>query len=672
MKERSLQKQLIERAQKLAQAGYSVIPVHGNNSPAEPKRPAISWRIYQGRIATAAEIERSFNDKVTALGIVCGRVSKLLVIDFDDALRYQRFCRHLPQYADTYTVKTKRGFHLYYRTREKVPSHQFDGGDIKAERSYVVAPPSEIGTHVYRCVRDCAEHGLDKADVEQVLNYFHVNSAAAMGTSRRIGDAKSFDLIGLYRRLSTRIGRNNALYRVASLANEQKKPIADVEHLLLKAHCEMRSRPGHKYETWAERWQEGKRTIGSAYRIGRGREDRQTGVPNTVRERLLKTQGSTVVARLLDILRVAGWETESFFTLKDAVQLGQEFGLNRKSVLQALTGEYSSFDGRHIIGRRYVEYLDIGGLKSRKRGRPVELAFQVPSVARLLSVMNVRRSPSDRIEMKDVRTARAYRLAMHREYIQRMSPRCSLSVLAGRLGLNERTIRRFNRALQVKVTACVGRLRLTGETLARLPKRAWRARKNTTNGFWLESGDGSRMPGWRHLGAKLLRAGEAEAQICIRQGSLYSLGHEPRPGVQYENVSLRQFSRLLVLRGELNSEGGLMRRLGNAMNSARTQASGLRYEKLQLFFDSVEERVAEDKVAETISGYLFARDEAGSEVRRPARRGIAYRMLKEYGNGNVYLALRSSYKDVMLSLAHHALRAGDADQGLDLLARSLA
>ena len=153
MKEESLQKQLMERAKMLAEAGYSVIPVHGNNAPAEPKRPAVSWRNYQHRIATEAEIERSFKDKVTALGIVCGRVSKLLVIDFDDALRYQRFCRHLPHYADTYTVKTKRGFHLYYRTRQKVPSHQFDGGDIKGERSYVVAPPSEIGTHVYRCVR---------------------------------------------------------------------------------------------------------------------------------------------------------------------------------------------------------------------------------------------------------------------------------------------------------------------------------------------------------------------------------------------------------------------------------------------------------------------------------------------------------------------------------------
>lgn len=672
MNENSLQKQLIERAKRLAQAGYSVIPVHGNNAPAEPKRPAVSWRIYQCRLASEAEIERGFINNVTALGIVCGRVSKLLVIDFDDGLRYQRFCRHLPQYADTYTVKTKRGFHLYYRTVEKVPSHQFDGGDIKAERSYVVAPPSVIGDHVYRCARAIAELELDRADVDQILNYFHVNAASVTGARQRINEVKAADFKSLYHRLAARMGRNNALYRVASLANEHNKPIADVERTLLRVHCETPSRPGHKHETWAERWHEGKRTIGSAYRIGRGREDRLSGLPNTVRERLLDAQGSTVTARFLDILNLAGWESESFFTLKDAVKLGQDFGLSRKSVLQALTGDYSSFDGRHIIGRRYVEYLDIGGLKSRKRGRPVELAFQAPSVARLLGVMNVRRSPSDRIGIEDVRSAKAYRVAMHREYIQRLSPKSSLRVLAGRLGLNERTIRRYNRRLQVKVTACVGRLRLTGEALARLPKRGWRARKNTTNGFWLEAGDGSRMPGWRHLGAKLLRAGEAEARICIRQGSVFSLGQEPMPAVQYENVSLRQFSRLLVLRGESAREGGLMRRLGNAMDAARTRASALKYERIQLFFDSVDQRVAEDKVAETISGYLFARDEAGSEVRRPARRGIAYRMLKEHGNGNVYLALRSSYKDVMLSLARHALHAGDADQGLDLLARSLA
>ena len=222
---------------------------------------------------------------------------------------------------------------------------------------------------------------------------------------------------------------------------------------------------------------------------------------------LLKTQGSTVVARLLDILHLAGWEIDRYFTLSEAAKLGEEFGLNRKSVMLALTGENSTFDGRHIISRRYVEYLDIRGLNAGKRGRPVALAFQVPSVVRLLRVMNVSRSPSDRIGVEDVRTAKAYRMAVHREYIERRSPRSSLTVLAGRLGVNERTIRRYNEALQVKVTACVGRLKLTGEALERLPRRGWRARKNTTNGFWLEAGDGSKAAGMAPCWGQALAGG---------------------------------------------------------------------------------------------------------------------------------------------------------------------
>ena len=667
-----LHKKLKDRAKSLARAGYSPIPVHGNNAPMEPKRPALPWRPYQTRIASEAEIEDRFNQQITALGIVCGRISELLVIDFDDTLRYQRFCRHLPQFADTYTVKTKRGFHLYFRTAQKVPSHQFDGGDIKGERSYVVAPPSVIGNFVYQPVKDIGKRQLTKADIDQLLNYFHVNATGHSVIGKTIKDATELDLERLYRRLAPRMGRNNALYRVASIAREAGMNKSDAAKRLLKLHVEARSRPGHKAESFAERWQEGKRTIASAYGKSGRAVTRGDALPNSVRERLLKSQGSTVVARLLDIFLLAGWRPESFFTLGEAIALAERYGLNRKSVMQALTGEYSRFDGRHIITRRYVEYLDIEGLNLEKRGRPVELVFQAPSVARLLSVLNVGRSPGDQLGIEDVRSARSYRMAVHREYIRRLSPRSSLAVLAARLGVNERTIRRYNRALEVQVSACVGRLALTRAALAELPKRGWRAVKNTTNGFWLERDDGSRLPGWRHIGSKLLNAGGGRAHICVRRASIFCLERVRRPAVEFEKLTLRQFSRLLVLRGQRAGAGGVLGRVGELMRKARGRAAALQYEKVQLYFGTVEARIPEDKIAETISGYLFARDSSGAEVRRPARRGIAYRMLKEHGNGNVYLAVRSSYREMMMSLARHALRAGDADHGLELLARAQA
>lgn len=669
MKAIALQKSLIRRAKNLLRAGYSVIPVQGNNSPGEPKKPAVSWRTYQTRLPAESEIERLFDKKVTALGIVCGRISNLLVIDFDDLLRYQRFCRHLPQYSDTYTVKTKRGFHLYFRTKERVPSHQFDGGDIKGEKSYIIAPPSQIGRFTYRCEKNTAEIALEKHDVDRLLNYFHVDSASHHVKGKRIKEGRELDLRSLYERLASRIGRNNALYRAASAAREWELTKEQVEGELLEAHMLAPGRAGHKYETGRERMEEALRTIGSAYR-NESANRYASGVPNSVRERLLSAQGSTIVARLLDIFALAGWQADAYFTAKEAVRLGERYGLNRKSVLQALTGERSTYDGRHIISRRYVEYLDIEGLNSRKRGRPVELAFRVPAMSRLLSVLNVGRSPSDPMSFEDVKSARSYRLAVHREYIRRLAPRSSLRTLAQRLGVHERTIRRYNRALDVQLAACVGRLRLTRDVVAILPKRGWGVQKNTTGGFWLESAGGMRWPAWRHIGAQLLKGGEKEAHICARLSSLFSLGAATKRAIQFERMNARQFARLVQMRTD--GASGLIGRLGEAVESLRRRTSAARYERIQLFFDNVAARIADDKVSETINGYLVAYDDSGFEVRRPARRGIGYRMLKEHGNGNVYLALRNTYKDVKMSLARHAQRAGASEQGYDLLARLMA
>ena len=291
-------------------------------------------------------------------------------------------------------------------------------------------------------------------------------------------------------------------------------------------------------------------------------------------------------------------------------------------------------------------------------------------MSRLQGVLHVGRSPSDRISSEDLKSAKSYRLAVHREYIRRLAPRSSLKTLARRLGVDERTIRRYNRALDVQLTACVGRLRLTRDVVATLPKRGWGLQKNTTGGFWLESASGTRLPAWRHIGAKLLKAGEKEAQICARLSSVFRLDHDAKGAVQFERMNASQFARLAQLRTA--GGGGLIGRLEGAVESLRRRSPVARYERIQLFFENVASRIADDKVSETINGYLVAYDDAGFEVRRPARRGVGYRMLKEYGNGNVYLALRSAYKDVMMSLARHALWAGDAAQVYDPLARTMA
>ena len=57
-----------------------------------------------------------------------------------------------------------------------MPSHQFAGGDIKGERSYVIAEASVIGDVVYKRARREQVMEILKDDVDKLLNYFHVNA----------------------------------------------------------------------------------------------------------------------------------------------------------------------------------------------------------------------------------------------------------------------------------------------------------------------------------------------------------------------------------------------------------------------------------------------------------------------------------------------------------------
>ena len=641
-----IENNLKERAKVLAHKGYSVIPVSGNKLPKEPKKPAIPWRAYQRRIADEAEIDAFFTKGVTGLGIVCGTVSRLLVIDFDDHLRYQRFCRHLPQYAGAYTVKTRRGYHVYFRSDVKVPSHQFAGGDIKGERSYVIAAASIIGDVVYREVRREEPMDIAKEDVDKLLSYFHVNAGEHRLPGKVLRTKGDLDLQAVYARLAPEIGRNNALFRCASLGRDSGLTQASLESQLISVHVKQEGSANHKVESARERWQEGERTIASAFRQQRSLGQSMGGLPNSVRELLLSRQKSTVVVRLLDSLVLAGWESDGFFTLKDAIQLGEEYGLNRKSVMQALTGELSSFNGRHIISRRYVDYLDIEGLKSRKRGRPLSLVFQVPGVTRLLSVCGVGASPSDPVISEDLKSAASYRRALHRAYIRRLSPRSTMSGLAARIGVVARTIRRYNEALGVNVRPLIARLKLTGRNLTCLPKRRRGADGKATKGFWLELADGTRMPAWRHMGSRLLKGSVSSVDLCWRRGSTLSIGGSPSAGAEYITMTVQDFAQTLIWRGLKSYVPGFGAKLGGLVDEVKRRVSRVRYGRVALFFDSVIERIADDKVAGSIGAYLVAYDDLGSEVRRPARRGIAFRMLKEFGNGKVFLALRRSLRDV--------------------------
>lgn len=665
----SLRKKLIKRAKQLAIAGYSVIPVHGDSLPEQPKKPAIKWRKFQKRIASPAEIESVFPDGASALGIVCGRVSRLLVVDFDDHLRYHKFCRRFPQHVATYTVKTNRGFHLYFRTDQKVPSHQFEGGDIKGERSYVIAPPSQIGAFQYREAKDISPLELSREELYEVLNYLQSGPAGARAATLRDGMPGRTDLAHLYRRLAKQLGRNNALYRCASVARDEGLGETDVVALLGQVHVREKPRDGKHVETPESRLSEALRTIASAFKKGCGSFVSGLGIPNSLREFLLQKQRSTVLIRLLEVFRLSKWRDGQWFSLGEAISAAAQFGLNRKSVLEALGGEASVYDGRYIIRRRYVEYLDNGGLKSRRRGRPPKIMYQAPAIAALVRQLGLTWTPSDKVSAEDIKSAHSYRLALHREYLKRLSPEVPISWLAKRIAVSARTIARYNRELGVSVVEKVGACPLTRGVLDSLPKRRRRDVKNATNGYWLELGDGRRFPAWRHVGSWLLKAGSGNVKICMRRPSRYALsGEESR--VEYEEMNLASFVSARAFRDAASADGRLDSAINALVDFVKGRERGARVQRLPLFFESVARQIAPDKVAETIRGYLFAYDRDGRRLERPVKRGIAYRMLKQFGEGNVYLASFEGPGDFLYAFAKRALRLGEAPRALELLMRA--
>ncbi len=97
---------------------YSIIPIARDGS----KRPAVAWKPYQSRVATAAEIDAWWGQTDDyGIGIVCGTASGgLEVIDFDCWQLLAMWRSLLPAELDSrlVNIETPTGWHVLYRCAE--------------------------------------------------------------------------------------------------------------------------------------------------------------------------------------------------------------------------------------------------------------------------------------------------------------------------------------------------------------------------------------------------------------------------------------------------------------------------------------------------------------------------------------------------------------------------
>lgn len=132
---------LTQTAQQWTDSGIAVIPVAYRD-----KRPVLhTWREFQQRLPTAAEIRTWFQSRMTNMAIVTGWRG-LVVLDFDQRAAYELWRdwsrEAAPKARFSYTVETNRGIHVYLFVDEPVQTMKAGSIDVKAGGGYVLAPPS--------------------------------------------------------------------------------------------------------------------------------------------------------------------------------------------------------------------------------------------------------------------------------------------------------------------------------------------------------------------------------------------------------------------------------------------------------------------------------------------------------------------------------------------------
>ena len=567
-----LPSRLIDAAGHYLARGWSVLPLRGDADPRRPKAPAMAWQALQERHAAVDDLPGWFESgKAAALGIVCGRVSRLAVLDLDDAEAARAFASCCPQLLDTWTVRSGgRGQpHYYFEVSADVALRggRAAGVDLQFDGSYVVAPPSCIAERQWQVIHDAEPLPLDQAGADALTGFVslwrlhHDGGPAALASGGGElqmalpgGELETGALRGWYRRLAAAGGRNRALFRAASLARDCGWSWEETCEALVPAHAAQAPAGPHAPETVEQRRGEARRTIASAWRRPRrklhGSWERR-GLPNVLRESLL-ARGDVAAARVLDGLLLVGARGGRVLSERSLCRLVRGFGIGRRSVRQALLARLS--DGAMVfatprnppqgranaaddVGIHLPPCDSVRGAGRVKKGRPPRW-YRVPTLTWLLRRLKLRDGGSDPLQGRDLCSPQAYRCALHRTLIERRPGLYSRRWLGARLGVSVWTSRRYDRLAGTRVEARYRARALDQQLLERLPVAAG------SDGCFLESDDRRRWPALRGLAESL--PGRYGRLRYLRQGwnhyelPVPAIAAPRRPDLQRESPAAAQ------------------------------------------------------------------------------------------------------------------------------------
>ena len=515
--------------------------------PTDGKRPhrmaGRKIRRYWMSPPSQTQINTWFSDnRIKSYAILCGKVSSnLFILDFDDQAEYHSFRQRFHKIADTFTVKTKRGYHVYLRSDRTVKTQKIRGGDLQGEGSYAIGPGSTINETQYEIETCRSIYKVTHVELKELLDTICLPRETKSKQQDPDEDSTQNDItiekmIKQFKRLSPKRGRNKALYQVAITARALKIPLKHILSTLTTAYINEKPQWAHHPETKLARVQEAKRTILSAYNKKTRTNTTQattTGIlPTALREEMIKAttiknknglpvKGSTIPGRLLEALLLEGINPKTAFTIKDAQRIGLKYRISTKSVYRILRQEQGiSPTGERIFRivkqQPHVRDNDKETIKKYynlndqdlNMGRPTQFRFVMPTIDELCSMYRVTPQSWDRLEPTDLMSSKAYKEAIHREYIRRCSPEQSVIYMASRLGCHPRSIYRYDRNLNVKTIPIFGFIPLTWANVDNTNLYKQPRTDGITPGKWLQRDDGKRFPSIKGIALRQLAQGE--------------------------------------------------------------------------------------------------------------------------------------------------------------------
>ena len=523
--EPSVQEYCANMLKSLHTRGISAIPLNG-------KRPhfSIKWKQFQTAVPSSHQIDDWVRRGFASYGIICGRVSQgIIVIDFDSCELYEGFCSSFHYIQDTYTVRTRRGFHVYLKTKFHVAPRSFEHCDIKGDGGYVVGAGSVIEGHRYCVARNTSIRTITYAQYQHIVDW--LSPKFEQLTLPISTPDSNFDLTSYYVERVPKVGRNNALYATAIEARKQGISKQHVIDKLVPCHILAQPSHTHRDESPRQRTREATRTIQSAY-THKSQISKHAGLPNNIRESLLQIQGSTIAPRLLDTLRLL-MPDKKWITSSQLIQVAKSCHLSKKSLYRILNGDLARINGKRVFKQyRYTDHkdnIDINdsqddtGKPNSKRGCPIQFVYKIPTDYYLSNIFRIDTGLGDKLKLADLSSADAYRRALHRELIRRLSPMIRVEWLAQRLGVHRRTIFRYNIQLNIKITPMIQKQPLTQELAKGLGAGRDDGIRSFTPGMWIEAKSGNRYPAIKEIANSLVSDGKSKAVLCRQLPSKYEL-----------------------------------------------------------------------------------------------------------------------------------------------------